>query len=52
MDRQREIARAAHQFGMGQGNADAYRQIPIEVAFLGYERESDDPDSPGGRRRR
>ena len=39
MERQREQARAHARFGAGEvGNREAYKQLPIEVEFLGYER--------------
>lgn len=39
MEQQRERARAAARFGAGQRpSAEAYAQLPLEVAFLGYER--------------
>ncbi len=38
MTRQRELARAASRFGSSRRqNLDVYQQLPLEVAFLGYE---------------
>ncbi|MBI2941098.1 MAG: alanine--tRNA ligase, partial [Chloroflexi bacterium] len=40
MARQRELARAHARFGAATAaSAEAYRQLPIEVEFLGYERD-------------
>jgi alanyl-tRNA synthetase len=38
LSRQRELARASSRFGSGRRhNLEVYRQLPLEVAFLGYD---------------